>query len=182
MTYQIQAGDIGFAHNRGLMGRLIRFGEWLKGKGLKRLWRRLRGEKIPLNELWNHEFIVSKFENGEWWIIQATMEGVIESPLKSVAPGGRYITLAPPIQCDRAKILEFAYSQVGTRYSILSDVAIGIDIVTWNWFPAFMNSYKRTWNCSGLTNEALRYAGWLHQWINVYTVTPQQGFDALKPQ
>ena len=27
--------------------------------------------------------------------------------------------------------------------------------------------------------EALRYGGWLHQWIDIYDVTPQQGFDAL---
>jgi hypothetical protein len=25
----------------------------------------------------------------------------------------------------------------------------------------------------------MRFAGWLHQWTNIYTVTPQQGFDAL---
>lgn len=162
--YVIQAGDIGFSFNKGLMGRLIRFGEWLKGK---------------FGSEWNHEFVVSKFEDGEWWIIQATMKGVIETKLKDVAPGGRYITMPPPTECDRAKILAFNYAELGVRYSVLSDVAIGVDIVTWNWVPSLMNSYKRTWNCSGLVNESLRYAGMLHQWINIYTVTPQMGFDVL---
>ena len=162
--YVIQAGDIGFAHNKGTMGRLIRFGEHLKG-----VW----------GSEWNHEFIVSKFEDGQWWIIQATMKGVIESPLESVAPGGHYITMPPPPECDRAKILEFAYEMLGSKYSFLSDIAIAIDMLTWNWVPALMNSYRRTWNCSGLTNEAMRYAGWLHPWINVYTVTPQMGYCAV---
>jgi hypothetical protein len=162
--YQIQAGDIGFAHTHGFVGRLIRFGEMLKGK---------------FGSEWNHEFVVSKFENGEWWIIQATFEGVIETPLELVAPGGHYITLPPPPECDRAKVLEFAYAELGAKYSILSDIAIGIDMLTWNWVPALMNSYKKTWNCSGLTNECLRFAGWLHEYVNIYTVTPQMGFNAV---
>jgi hypothetical protein len=166
IPYVIQAGDVGFSHNNGVMGRIIRFGEHLKG---------VYGSE------WNHEFVVSKFENNEWWIIQATMKGVIETPLKDVAPGkgGHYVTMAPPPECNRVKILEFAYGELGAKYSILSDVAIGIDMLTWNWVPSLMNSYTRTWNCSGLTNECLRYAGWRHEWVNIYTVTPQQGFDAL---
>ncbi|HWD97367.1 MAG TPA: hypothetical protein VG246_13180 [Acidimicrobiales bacterium] len=162
----IQAGDIGFAHTKGLMGRLIRLGEALKGK---------------LGSEWNHQFVVDRIVDGVPYIIQATFEGVTDTaPLSMVAPGGRYITMPPPPEVDRGKLLEFCRSEVGTKYSLLSDVAIGIDILSWNWVPALMNSYRRTWQCAGLINEGMRFGGWLHQWVNCNTVTPQMGFLALQ--
>jgi hypothetical protein len=162
------AGDIGFARTTGVMGRLIRFGELLKGK--------------PGSE-WNHQFIVDRQIDGEWYIIQATMRGVTDTAkLADVAPGGKYVTMSPPTECDRAKILEFNRAQVGDKYSFLTILSIAFDILTWNFVPAFMNSYRQSWVCSGLVNESMRYAGWLHEYINVYLVTPQQGFNALKPQ
>ena len=161
----IAAGDIGFAHTKGIMGRLIRFGEMLKGK---------RGKE------WNHQFVVDRQINGEWYIIQAKFSGVSDScKLDDVAPGGYFMTVAPPRECDRAKILEFNRAQVGATYSVLTILSIAIDIVTWNWVPALMNSYRQSWVCSGLVNESLRYAGWLHQWVDLYTVTPQMGYCAL---
>jgi hypothetical protein len=176
-AYNIQAGDIGFAHSHGAMGRIIRLGEILKGKDSWHqfiLW--LKGE----DDKWNHEFVVDRFEDGKWYIIQAIFEGVTDQyPLDTVAPGGKYVTMAPPPEVDRAKLLEFCRGEVGAKYSILSDVAIGVDCITWNWVPSLMNSYKRTWNCSGLVNEGMRFAGWLKQWVNIYTVTPQDGYDAV---
>jgi hypothetical protein len=174
----IQAGDIGFAHTHGWMGRLIRFGEIIKGKDSWRQFLKwLRGE----DDKWNHEFVVNEFKDGEWYIIQATFEGVTDTaPLSTVAPHeGHYMTMDPPAECDRTKILEFCRAQVGDPYSILSDVAIGVDMVTWSWVPALSNCYRVTFNCSALVNEALRFAGWLHQWPDIYTVTPQDGFEAV---
>lgn len=173
----IQAGDIGFAHTHGAMGRLIRLGEILKGKDTWKqflLW--LRGKDTKQN----HEFVVNEFKDGDWYIIQATFEGVTDTAkLVDVAPGGTYVTMAPPPEVDRDKLLEFCRGEVGEKYSILSDAAIGIDCLTWNWVPSLMNSYRRTWNCSALIEEGMRFAGRYRPVINIYTVTPQDGYDAL---
>jgi hypothetical protein len=158
-----QPGDIGFAHNRGIMGKLIRVGEWLQ----------LR------NSEWNHAFVVSRVVDGVPFIIQATLKGVIESPLRTVAPGGSEITFAPPAGVDRDKVVAFAQSQLGNEYGVLTIAAIAIDIVSWNWVPSLRGARKQSWICSGLTCEALRFGGWLHDWIDIYDVTPQQAFDVL---
>jgi hypothetical protein len=146
------------------MARLIRLGEWIK---------------FHQSE-YNHWFIVDRFENGEWYVIQAEIRGVTNTcKLTDVAPGGKYVTMAPPEGCDRDKILEFNRGQVGTHYSLLTILAIAIDILSWNWVPALTNSHKRSWICSALVAESLRYAGWLYEWINIYTVMPQAGYDAV---
>lgn len=162
----VSVGDIGFAKTKGVMGRLIRLGEVLRFK---------KGSE------WNHEFIVSDFRDGEFYITQATLRGVTNTAkLTEVAPGGHYITMPPPFEVDRQKLLLFAASQVGITYSLGTILAIALDIVTWNWVPSFRGSRKPSWICSGLVNEALRFGGWLHQWIDIYTVTPAQGYLALQ--
>ena len=161
----MQAGDIGFARTTGWMGRLIRLGEWLKGRGSE----------------WNHMFILDcPALAGDWYIIQATLRGVTHNALLSeVAPGGKYVTFAPPSEVDRKKLLAFCRAQVGSHYSLLTIMSIAVDTLTWNWVPALMNSYRESWICSGLVCEGLRYGGWLHDWVNLYLVTPQQAYDSL---
>jgi hypothetical protein len=144
------------------MAKFIRLGEFLKGR----------------RHVWNHCCVVDRFENGHWHIIQAELKGVTDTcRLEDVAPGGRYVVLAPP--ANRAKILEFNRSQVGTKYSLLTIFSDAFDIVTWSWVPMLSNARKRSWVCSGLVGESLRYGGWLYQFVNVYAVMPQQLFDAL---
>ena len=162
-----QPGDIGFARTNGLMGRLIRVGEWLRFK---------KGSH------WNHEFIVSDLvaENGEPLIIQATLRGVTETArLSEVAPGGSYLTMPPPDGVDRHEMLVFAKSQVGIEYGFWTILAIALDIVTWDWFPAFRGARKQSWICSALVEESMRYGGWLRHWIDIYTVTPAQSYLAI---
>jgi hypothetical protein len=155
-------GYIGFAKNRGVMGKLIRVGEWLK-------FRKGSG--------WNHMFVVAEDGNH---IIQATLEGVTDTALLTeVAPGGEYVVFAPPPGVRADDVLRFARSQVGTKYGVLTILAIAIDILTWQWVPALRGARKNSWICSGLTCEALRFGGWLYNWIDVYTVTPAQAYEAL---
>ena len=157
----IQPGDIGFARTTGIMGRLIRLGEWLKFR----------------KSDYNHMFVVA--EDGIH-IIQATLRGVTDTALLTdVAPGGKYFTMSAPSEVDIAKLLEFCRAQVGSKYSFLTIMSIAFDTLTWNWVPALMNSYRQSWVCSGLTCEALRYGGWLFQVVNIYTITPQTAYDAL---
>ena len=123
-------------------------------------------------------FVVDRIENGTAYIIQATLRGVTDSaPLGSLK--GTVIIMSPP--CDRDKLLEFCRAQVGAKYSFLTILSIACDIVSWNWVPAVMNSYRQSWICSGLVCEGLRYGGWLHQFVNLYVVTPQQAFESLNP-
>ena len=163
-----QAGDIGFARTTGIMGRLIRLGEWLSFR---------RGSK------WNHEFVVSdKVDtDGVPFVIQATLRGVTDTArLDEVAIGGDYVLVSPPDAVDRHELLAFLKAQVGIRYGFWTILAISLDIVTWQWFPAFRGARKQSWICSALVNEAMRFAGWLHPWIDIYTVTPAQGWEALQ--
>jgi hypothetical protein len=161
----VQAGDVGFAHTKGMMGKLIRLGETFRFKK----W-----------SAWNHEFVVDRVVDGVPYIIQATLRGVTDSaPLADVAPGGRYTTMAPPDGVDRHEFLVFCRSQVGMHYSLGTILAIAIDIVTWDWFPAFRGARKPSWICSALVNEGLRYGGWLHQWRDIYSMTPAEGYGAL---
>jgi hypothetical protein len=78
---------------------------------------------------------------------------------------------------DKEKMLKFAEHQVGDHYSFLTILSIALDIATPNWFPAFRRS--GTWICSALAGESLRAGGWIHDWGDVYTVTPAQLWFAL---
>ena len=167
--YIPKVGDVGFSHNKGMMPKLIRLGEWLKFH----------------KSDYNHEFVVSRVDsNGVAYVTQATfrrhLKGVTNtSTLDSVAPGGTFTIVTPPPEVDIEKFLEFCESQVGLHYSTITIIAISFDILSWNWMPSFMNAHRASWICSGLINEGLRFGGWLHQWIDIYTVMPQEGHDAL---
>ena len=164
-----QAGDIGFAHSNGIMGRAIRFGERLR-------W----GEK-PSH--WNHAFIVDKVwlaSDGHVvvTIIQAEPHGVTNDKL--IESVGDYILVEPNPNHSREDILAFAREQVGSQYGFLSIVSSALDIASPNWWPAFRR--RSTWICSALVAESLRYAGFLHSWGDIYTVTPAQLFKEYTHQ
>jgi hypothetical protein len=170
--YIPKVGDVGFSHNKGLMPKLIRLGEWLKFRDCE----------------YNHEFVISRIdENGVAYVTQSTfrwhLKGVTNTAtLESVAPGGTFTIVTPPPEVDIDKFLEFCESQVGIKYSNITILAISVDILSWSWVPSFMNAHRPSWICSGLINEGLRFGGWLHQWVNIYTIMPQAGHDALAAQ
>ena len=160
-------GDVGFSHTTGLMGRLIRVGEFLRFR---------KGSDF------NHAFIVSDKTdaNGEHLAIQATLKGVTaDVPVSQVAPGGKTVFVSLPEGVDPKKVLAFANNQVGLRYGYFTILAIAIDILTWQWFPSFRGARKPSWICSALVMESLRYGGFLHNAIDIYTITPAEAFDIL---
>ena len=164
MSWIPQPGDIGFAHSNGIMGRAIRFGE------------RIRFGEKPSH--WNHAFIVDTVErDGNEWVvtvIQAEPHGVTCD--KRIETVGEYVLLAPHPTHDRGDILTFARAHIGDRYGFMSIVSEVLDIASPNWWPAFRR--RSTWICSALVAESLRFAGWLHDWGDIYTVTPAQLFEA----
>lgn len=154
----IPAGTVGFARSDGLMGKLIRFGEAISTG---------RGDV-------NHMFVVGYGEK----VIQAEMAGVTDTQLLSEMTDD-YILVQPPKCVDLTRVATFAHKQVGIEYGLWTDIGIGIDIVTWQWVPAFRGARKPSWICSALGAEALRFGGWIHNWVDIYTCTPQQVLDAL---
>jgi hypothetical protein len=121
-------------------------------------------------------FVVDRIVGGVPYIIQAKFKGVTNT---GTIDFYEYVTMSPPDEVFRNKLLEFCRAQVGSRYSFLTILSIAFDIVSWNWVPAVMNSYRQSWICSGLVCEGMRYGGWLHPWVNLYLVTPQQAYDVL---
>jgi hypothetical protein len=120
--------------------------------------------------------------DGTSFVIQATLRGVTNTcRLDQVALDGRIFTMAPPDACDRHELLAFAKAQVGVRYGIGTIIAIALDIATWDWFPAFRGARKQSWICSALVCESMRFSGWLYNFVNIYTVTPQDGWNAVNP-
>jgi len=158
----MNAGDVVFAHSGGLMGKLIRLGEWLKLR---------RGT-------WNHVAILDREVDGEWYVIQAELKGVTnDGKLSDVAIGGNYEVL--PCPCNSSEVLRFARGEVGTEYGILTIIAIALDILSWQWVPAFRSGRKPSWICSAISAESLRFGGWYHRFSDIYDVTPQEVYDAL---
>jgi len=160
---QINLGDIGFARTKGTLGLLIRVGEWLKGG---------RGEV-------NHAFTIVQLEP-EVRIVEATLKGVKNHTLQSLLnKGAELVIVSPPAEANPAKIVEFNLKQVGDPYGIISDLCIGVDLLTWDSWPSVRRNW--TWICSALAGESLRYAGWLKKWGDIYCVTPQALYNAIAP-
>lgn len=152
-------GDVVFAHSSGWMGKLIRLGERLRWK--------------EHASYWNHACVVSDIgPDGTVWVIQATLKGVVRSPISTV---GEYKIV--PCPADPSKVVEFSWKQMGDHYGVLSIIATAIDLVTGNWFPSFRR--RGTWICSAVTAEALRFGGWYHDFGDIYTVTPAQLFSVI---
>jgi len=158
---EIHIGDTGYARTTGFLGFLIRVGEKLK-------WR---------NGLFNHAFtVINEAESyEEIKIVQATLRGVIVSPLSEMMAASINIEILPPAPSwDRVKIAEFAKEQVGSDYGLMSILCIGLDILTPEWFVSFRRN--GTWICSALAEESNRYGGMLKSWKDIYTVTPTLGY------
>ena len=164
---EIQPGDIIFAHSKGVISRAIRIGEWLR-------WRK--------GSHYNHVAIVDRVVKDVVYVIQAESRGVtgknhFQRTLDQVCPGGEYTVMKPPSRVSRVKILSFAREQVGSKYGFFTIASLVINIITPQWMTF---RWSDSWICSAVTGEALRYAGWLHQWPDVYQVTPAQLYLALK--
>jgi hypothetical protein len=161
-------GTIIFCHGTDLIGRVIRFGEWLR-------WR--PGSRF------NHVAIVDRVEeDGTVYVIQAEARGVTAlRKIDEIAPGGSYELVKLPRGVKAASVLEFARAQVGSKYGFGTIAAIVIDILTPGWFPSLRPANKKSnsWICSAVAAEALRFGGWYHEWPDIYLVTPAQLFIAM---
>lgn len=159
-----QPGSIVFAHTTGLMGKVIRFGEWLR-------WRRGRN--------WNHACIVDRVVGDQVYVIQAEIRGMTND--KTLDTFLEYVVIEPPDYVDAASVVWFARQQIGDKYGWWTIVSIAFDILSPSWFPSLRPANKRSnsWICSAVTGESLRFGGWYRRWPDIYLVTPAQLFLAL---
>jgi hypothetical protein len=148
----------GFARTDGTMGALIRFGEALRWKDGK----------------YNHCFtVVSTGKTYEdIWIVQATMKGVVKSTLASLIASSQIVSMygIEELGGDPKKAVFFAEKQVGKPYGLLSDICIGVDIISPEWF--FECRREGTWICSALAHEAMRFSGVYFDVPDIYMVSP----------
>jgi hypothetical protein len=155
---EIKRGMTGFAKTDGTMGALIRFGEKLRWKVGK----------------YNHCFtVVTEGSNyDEIIIVQATMKGVITSTLENLIASSEIVSMydITDLGGDLEKAAWFAEQQVGDPYGLLSDICIGVDIISPQWFLETRRA--GTWICSALAHEAMRYAGVYYDVPDVYMVSP----------
>lgn len=161
---ELRIGDIGFARTKGFMGRLIRLGEWLKFRSCD----------------FNHTFVVvsTGLSYNDTWIVQAELRGVSLRRLSEILPDASEIHIIhPPKGVDGLKVAEFALRQLGDPYGLVTILCIALDITTPDWFLEFRRNWS--WICSALTGESLRYAGWLFDFKDIYTVTPTELWKAV---
>lgn len=156
---EVRRGDTGYARTDGLMGLLIRVGEWLK-------WR--DGEH-------NHAFTV--VTEGDSWesieIVQATLRGVVKSSMAELLSSAiRVELLHNPGHVDPSMVAWFAERQVGDPYGLLSILCNALDILTPDWFIAFRR--RGTWICSALAAESMRFGGLYVDWDDIYIPTPNR--------
>ena len=164
----MQAGDLIFAHSKGIIGKAIRFGELFRGGS--------KGSK------WNHVAILDRpTDNGDWYIIQAEAKGVTNDKLlSSIAPGGHYEVVPLPLTVQHKDVLEFARGQVGAKYGIITILSCVLDILLPD---AICLRRAHTWICSGLVAGALLFAGyqpalkWAEQ--DLYTMTPKEVYNQV---
>jgi len=160
-----QPGDVIFAHaNHDFIGRAIQFAEWVR-------WR--HGSK------WNHAAIIVDVAPGKVQIVQAESEGVtckwFDSP-EDISPNGIVEVVPCPAQ-DRKKAVEFAKAQVSDPYGFVTIASIALSIIA-PWFLTVR--VPGTWVCSALVGECLRAGGWIHDWPDVYMVSPAQLYAAVQ--
>jgi Permuted papain-like amidase enzyme, YaeF/YiiX, C92 family len=164
-----QPGDVIFTHaNHDFIGRAIQFGEWLR-------WRR--------SSKWNHAAIIvgTAIVDGKrsYQVVQAESRGVKcrwYTNLQKISPSGT-VEVVRPEGVDAAKACAFALAQVSDPYGFVTIASIAVSIVA-PWF--FTIRVPGTWVCSALVGECLRAGGWIHDWDDVYMVSPAQLYAAVQ--
>lgn len=146
-----------FVHKRDYFGRAVDFGQARRGYGA--------------SSHWNHVALARGSQ-----VVQATIHGVESATLASLGDDVEVVKL--PAGTSASKAWLFANAQIEDTYDWLSDICLGLDVLTPNWFPAFRRD--GTWQCAALVAESLRFGGWLWDWPNIYTLYPAELYEALK--
>ncbi len=155
---RVQAGDVGLAHSRGLVGLLIR---------------------LLTRSKWNHAFVVVAVHGpapDQIEVVQAEAHGVELTTLDKVAPGGRIEIIACPAP-NRSLVVAEALSLRRRRYGFVTIASILFNLAP---LPFRLDVQENgTLICSAVAAISLLAGGWLHPWPDLYQVTPAQLAIAL---
>jgi len=161
----IQAGDMVLAHSKGPFAILIRFGQWLRPS-----WRS--------QKYWNHCAIVTGIQNtGQVWVTQMGRRCEVVK-LEDVAPGGKILIRKMPASLDRIKVVDYAMSQIGVRYSVAAIFSIALSLLT----PRFVRfDFRRHGDaliCSALVARSYEHGGWRCP-TDPFQITPAEMAQAI---
>lgn len=106
-------------------------------------------------------------------MIQANSHGVGVASLQDFT---NYELVSLPSTCSSGMAWIFANAQVGDKYGWVTDVSMGLNMLTPDRFSL---RKPGTWQCAALVAEALRFGGWLHDWPDIYALFPAQVYEAL---
>jgi hypothetical protein len=167
---EIGSGDLVFCYGKGAVAWGIRMVE-----RYRRDWGRDTEER---GAAFDHVAIVdASLPDGDWTLIQALSDGVVEDVPGKPSRLSHYERYAIA-ECpgDRTRTVAFARSQVGHKYGFITILSFLLTLFT----PGFINvMLPKTWVCSALAGESLRFGTWLHDWPDVYQVSPAQLWCAL---
>ena len=159
-----QPGDLVLAHSKGAFATLIRFGQWLRPK-----WRPYR--------TWNHCAIVTSVTNNEVWVTQ--MGRKCETVrLEQVSPGGFTTIRKMPAHLDRVRVVEYAMSQLGVRYSVAAIFSIALSLLTPRWVRFDFRRHGDALICSALVARAYEHGGWMAP-TDPFQITPAEMAQAI---
>lgn len=145
-TQTASPGDVVLCHGRGLVSKLIRFGEALP-------WR--------AGSYWNHAAILlSATASKDWLVAQATAKGVERSLLSTICPDGRYVLAQAPLTDDgRALAVSYAQECLGVRYGWVTILSIVLNLLTPRAIRIDIRS-SGTLICSALVARSWEHGGW----------------------
>ena len=170
-THEAQPGDLVFCDGRGIVAWSIRMGQ-----RFRRDWNKA---KDRTGDRYNHVAILDKQNSdGDWTLLQAVTKGVVQDHHNNpsrLSHYSHYVIVTCP--ADRERTIRFARSQVGHKYGYLTTACFIFTFLS----PKFLNvMVPRTWICSALAAESLRFGGWFHDWSDIYQVSPAQLWCALE--
>lgn len=150
-------GTIGVCHSPGLLGKLIRTGEWLDPTHHRAVWHQQHPDAAHEPWYWNHAFVVISSEGDT---IEAGSQGIVRNNVTSHA---NQIILKDPfnasatITIHHAQVIAYAVKHIGVPYSVLDDVCLGIDCLTgWKWHDPRPGVFI----CSEFAAKCLEAGGW----------------------
>lgn len=170
-----QPGDLIAFETRGIFGRLIQLGQWLKRSD--RRYRRYHHIAVLVDQVANTPH--GPADPANWLAVQAARR-VDVAHVDEIARGCPFTVFACPKGVARSKVVVQADKFVGIEYGVLTIVSIALNILT----PRFLRVSFRaggdpTLICSALGALCLHAGGWLHEWPDFYQVTPADLVGAL---
>ena len=171
IPHDLAPGDLIFSFGTGPVAWAI--------KTMERVRRDWRGARHDPGHCFDHVAIVDrKLPDGDWALVQALIHGVIEHSDEFPSRLSNYRQFVV-VRCpaNRERTVEFARSQIGRKYGVVTAFSFLLTLFT----PGFINvMVPQTWICSALAGESLRFGMWLHDWPDIYQVSPAQLFVAIE--